>query len=63
VELNTRQDSGYRVSLARDRDTGETRIVVADHPDAGRVVFDVPGADAGDPLRQPFTSPPRWSPW
>ncbi len=32
VELVTRQDAGYTVSLEWERDTGETQIVVADPP-------------------------------
>ena len=44
VELNTRHNDGYAVSLERNRDTGNTRIVVADRRDESLLVFCVPGA-------------------
>jgi hypothetical protein len=58
VELDTRQDAGYTVSLEWERETGETQIVVADTRTASRIVFVVPGADAGDALRHPFRYAP-----
>ena len=54
VELDTRQDAGYTISLEWDRDTGQTQIVVADIWDASLLVFPVPGANAGDAFRHPF---------
>jgi hypothetical protein len=42
------REAGYTVSLEWRRDTGETRIVVADSRDASVLVFLVPGAYAGD---------------
>jgi hypothetical protein len=54
VELDTRQDAGYTVSLEWDRDPGETQVVVADIGDASLHVFRVPGENAGDALRHPF---------
>jgi hypothetical protein len=58
VELDTRQDAGYRVSLEWERDTGETQIVVADIRTASRLAFFVPGAKAGDAFRHPFRYAP-----
>jgi hypothetical protein len=58
VELDTRQDAGYTISLEWDRDTGQTQIVVADIRDAGLLVFPVPGANAGDAFRDPFRYAP-----
>ena len=54
VELDTRHDAGYTVSLEWDRDTGETRILLADGRDESVLVFCVAAADAGDALRIPF---------
>jgi carotenoid cleavage dioxygenase-like enzyme len=54
VELDTRQDAGYTVSLEWDRDTGETQIVVADIRDESLPVFPVPGANAGETFPHPF---------
>ena len=54
VELNTRHDSRYMVSLEWDRDTGETRIVLANRRDESVLLFCVAAADAGDALRLPF---------
>jgi hypothetical protein len=48
VELDTRQDAGYTISLEWDRDTGETQIVVAD----------IRSANAGDAFRHPFRYAP-----
>jgi hypothetical protein len=58
VELDTRQDAGYTISLEWDRDTGQTQIVVADIRDASLLVFPVPGANAGDAFRDPFRYAP-----
>ena len=58
VEPETRQGAGHTVSLEWDRDTGETQIVVADIRNASRLVFLVPGADAGDAFRYPFRYAP-----
>ena len=54
VELDTRHNAGYTVSLEWDRETGETQIIVADIADACVLVFPVPGENAGDALRHPF---------
>jgi carotenoid cleavage dioxygenase-like enzyme len=55
VELDTREDAGYTISLEWDRDTGQTQIVVVDvTDDASPLVFRVPGADAGEAFRDPF---------
>jgi carotenoid cleavage dioxygenase-like enzyme len=58
VELDTRQDAGYTVSLEWDRDTDNTQIVVADSRTARLLVFHVPGENAGDALRHPFRYAP-----
>lgn len=58
VELDTRKNAGYTVSLEWNRDTGETHIVVANRRDASVLVFVVPGADAADALRRPFRYAP-----
>jgi len=42
VELDTRQNDGYTISLEWDRDTGKTQIVVDDIRIAGQLVFPVP---------------------
>ena len=57
VELNTHHDSRHVVSLEWDRDTGKTQIVVADTQTADWLAFPVPGADAGDALRDPLRYP------
>jgi hypothetical protein len=54
VELDTRQEAGYDVSLEWDRETGSTRIVVADVRSADWLAFLVPGANAGDAFRDPL---------
>ena len=54
VELDTRQAAGYTVSLEWDRETGNTQIVVADTHTAYWLAFPVPGANAGDALRDPL---------
>ena len=58
VELDTRHNDGYTVSLEWNRDTGNTRIVVADSRDESLLVFCVPGANAGDAFRHPFRYAP-----
>ena len=58
VELDTRQNAGYTVSLEWDRVTGETQIIVADMRDASPLVFLVPAENAGDALRDPFRYAP-----
>jgi hypothetical protein len=58
VELDIRHNDGYTVSLEWNRDTGNTRIVVADTRDASLLVVCVPGADAGDAFRHPFRYAP-----
>jgi len=58
MELDTRQDAGYTVSLEWERDTGETQIVVADSQIASLLVFPVPGENAGDAFRRPFRYAP-----
>jgi hypothetical protein len=54
VELDTRQDAGYTVSLEWDRDTDDTQVVVADSRTACLLVVPVPGENAGDAFRHPF---------
>jgi hypothetical protein len=58
VELDRRHNDGYTVSLEWNRDTGNTRIVVADSRDESVLVFCVPGANAGDAFRHPFRYAP-----
>jgi hypothetical protein len=58
VELDTRQDAGFTVSLEWNRDAGNTRIVVADRQDESLPVFGVRGANAGDVFRHPFRYAP-----
>ena len=58
VELDTRQDAGYSVSLEWDRTTGQTQIVVDDIRNSAEIVFPVPHADAADALRHPFRYAP-----
>jgi hypothetical protein len=54
VELDARHDARYTVSLEWDRDTGETRIVLANSRDESVLLFCVAAADAGDALRHSF---------
>lgn len=54
VELNTRTNDGYTVSLEWDRDTGRTRIIVDDVRTAEQLVLGVPGVKAADAFRHPF---------
>jgi hypothetical protein len=58
VELDTRQNDGYTVSLEWNRDTGMTQIVVGDILTASQLVFPVPAAEAGDAFRHPFRYAP-----
>ncbi|HJS96441.1 MAG TPA: hypothetical protein VJ741_19395 [Solirubrobacteraceae bacterium] len=58
VELDTRQNDGYTVSLEWQRETGQTQIVVGDIRTASQLVFPVPAADAGDAFRHPFRYAP-----
>jgi carotenoid cleavage dioxygenase-like enzyme len=58
VELDTRQDAGYVVSLEWDRDSGETQIVVADSEASSVLVFPVAGEIAGEAFRHPFRYAP-----
>ena len=58
VELDTRHNDGYTVSLEWNRDTRSTRIVVADSRDESLLVFCVPGAKASDAFRHPFRYAP-----
>jgi hypothetical protein len=58
VELDTRQDAGYTVSLEWDRGTDDTRIVLADRRAACLVAFPVSGEAAGDAFRHPFRYAP-----
>jgi len=60
VELDTRQDAGFTVSLEWNWDAGNTRIVVADRRDESLLVFCVPGVKAGrklTPWRRSKTDP------
>lgn len=54
VELDTRRDARYTVSLEWDRDSGEAQIVVADNGTSSVIVFPVSGENAGDAFRHPF---------
>ena len=58
VELDIRHNAGYTVALEWNRDTGDTRIVVADTRDARLLVFGVAGTNAGDAFRHPFRYAP-----
>lgn len=58
VELDTRHNDGYTVSLEWNRDTGTTQIVVGDGRGARPLVFPVPTANAGDAFRHPFRYAP-----
>lgn len=54
VELNSRQEAGYTVSLEWDRETGDTQIVVADVVTTDSLAFRVLGASAADAFRDPL---------
>jgi hypothetical protein len=58
VELDTRHDARYTVSLEWDRDSGETQVVVADSGTTNMLVFPVAGKNAGDAFRHPFRYAP-----
>lgn len=58
IELDTRQNGGYKISLEWDRDSGTTQIVVCDMRTASQLAFPVPPANAGDAFRHPFTYVP-----
>jgi hypothetical protein len=58
VELDTRHDARYTVSLEWDRNTGETQIVVGDSGTSSVLVFRVPGEKAGEAFRHPFRYAP-----
>jgi hypothetical protein len=58
VELDTRNDARYTVSLEWDRNTGETQIVVGDSGTSSVLVFPVPGENAGEAFRHPFRYAP-----
>jgi hypothetical protein len=58
VELDTRHDARYTVSLEWDRDSGETQIVVTDSGASSVLVFPVPGVNAGEAFRHPFRYAP-----
>jgi len=58
VELDSRRDAGYTVSLEWDRNSGETQIIVADSAVSNLLVFLVPGENAGEAFRHPFRYAP-----
>ena len=58
VELDSRRDAGYTVSLEWDRNSDETQIVVADSEASSLLVFRVPGENAGEAFRHPFRYAP-----
>ncbi|HEX5193384.1 MAG TPA: hypothetical protein VFW09_11320 [Solirubrobacteraceae bacterium] len=58
VELDTRQNDGYTISLEWSRETGTTRIVVGDIRTTTQLVFPVAAANAGDAFRHPFRYAP-----
>jgi hypothetical protein len=58
VELNTRKNDGFTVSLEWNRDTEQTRIVIHDARTASHTVVAVPGAHAADAFRHPFSYAP-----
>ena len=58
MELDTRHNDGYTISLEWNPDNGKTRIVVADSRDESLLLFCVPGANAGDAFRHPFRYTP-----
>jgi carotenoid cleavage dioxygenase-like enzyme len=58
VELDTRHDAGYVVSLEWDRDSGETQIVIADSGTSSLLVFSVASENAGEAFRHPFRYAP-----
>jgi hypothetical protein len=58
VELDSRRDAGYTVSLEWDRNSGETQIIVADSGASSLLVLPVLGESAGDAFRHPFRYAP-----
>jgi hypothetical protein len=58
VELDSRRDAGYAVSLEWERNSGETQIIVADSGASSLLVFPVLGESAGDAFRHPFRYAP-----
>jgi hypothetical protein len=58
VELDTRHDARYTVSLEWDRNTGGTQIVVGDGGTSSLLVFPVVGEKAADAFRHPFRYAP-----
>jgi hypothetical protein len=58
VELDSRRDAGYTVSLEWDRKSSETQIIVADSGASSLVVFRVLGESAADAFRHPFRYAP-----
>jgi len=58
VELDTRTNYGFTVSLEWDRDTGHTQVVIDDVGTAGRTVVAVASVDAADAFRRPFRYAP-----
>jgi hypothetical protein len=58
VELDTRQNDGFSVSLEWNRDTGETRIIIDDARTASYTVVGVPSPRAADAFRHPFRYAP-----
>jgi hypothetical protein len=58
VELDTRHDARYTVSLEWDRDSGETQIVLAESATSNVLVFSVPGENAAEAFRHPFRYAP-----
>ena len=58
VQLDTRRDGAFTVSLEWNRENGITRIVVAEGQTANELAFFVPSAKAGDAFRHPFRYAP-----
>jgi carotenoid cleavage dioxygenase-like enzyme len=58
VELDTRRNDGFTVSLEWNRDTGQTQIVINDARTARQTVFQVPCVSAADAFRHPFRYAP-----
>jgi hypothetical protein len=58
IELDTRTNDGYTVTLQWDRDSDRTEIVIDDARAASRTVFGVPHVHAADAFRHPFRYAP-----
>ena len=58
VELDTRHDARYSISLEWDHDSGETQIVIAESGASSVLVFAVPRENAGEAFRHPFRYAP-----